>query len=306
MDRKEVAIIGMGPSGVSAAIYLKRYGMTPVCYEKELVGGKVNKTEKIENYAGILSVAGPDLGMLLEDQLKKFSIRPNYQEVKKVFLNEDGTFTVSTKKEDRVFAYVILANGLGEKPFVIPGEDKFHKRGISRCAICDGSFYQGKDVAVIGAGNSAFEEATYLSDICSHVTLIARRRGFRAQEAVVDEFRSRKNTEILAPYLAVSADGTDSISSLTVKNSETGEERALLISGLFLYVGEEACSGYVDIEGIKDGKGIYKTDAWMETAVRNLYAIGDCRDTYLRQVATASNDGAIAATAIHEDYLKTR
>ncbi len=306
MDRKEVAIIGMGPSGVSAAIYLKRYGMTPVCYEKELVGGKVNKTEKIENYAGILSVAGPDLGMLLEDQLKKFSIRPNYQEVKKVFLNGDGTFTISTKKEDRVFAYVILANGLGEKSFVIPGEDKFHKRGISRCAICDGSFYQGKDVAVIGAGNSAFEEATYLSDICSHVTLIARRRVFRAQEAVVDEFRSRKNTETLAPYQAVSADGTDSISSLTVKNSETGEERTLLISGLFLYVGEEACSGYVDIEGIKDGKGIYKTDARMETAVRNLYAIGDCRDTYLRQVATASNDGAIAATAIHEDYLKTR
>lgn len=306
MDRKEVAIIGMGPSGVSAAIYLKRYGMTPVCYEKELVGGKVNKTEKIENYAGIISISGPDLGMLLEEQLKKFAIRPIYQEVRCVSLNEDGTFTVSTNKEEHVFGYVILANGMGEKSFVIPGEEKFHRRGISRCAICDGSFYQGKDVAVIGAGNSAFEEATYLSDICSHVTLVARRAMFRAQEAVVEEFRRRPNTEILAPYLAVYADGTDNITSLTVKNSETGEERRLSISGLFLYVGEEACSSFVSIEGIKDSKGIYQTDSHMETGVKNLYAIGDCRDTYLRQVATATNDGAVAATSIYEDYLKNR
>ena len=234
MDRKEVAIIGLGPSGVSAAIYLKRYGMTPICYEKELIGGKVNKTEKIENYAGIPSISGPDLGMKLEEQLGKFSIKPIYKDVKEVKKNEDGTFTVSTSKDSKDFYYVILANGLGEKPFPIPGEDTFNKRGISRCAICDGSFYQGKDVAVIGGGNSAFEEATYLSDICLHVTLIARRREFRAQESVVEEFRSKNNTEILAPYNIVSASGENSISSIVVKNNETGEEKTLSISGLFL------------------------------------------------------------------------
>ncbi len=304
MDKKEVAIIGLGPSGVSAAIYLKRYGMTPVCYERELIGGKVNKTEKIENYAGIPSVSGPDLGMKLEEQLDKFSIRPIYQDVKEVKRNEDGSFTVSTSKGSKDFYYVILANGLGEKPFPIPGEETFRKRGISRCAICDGSFYQGKDVAVIGAGNAAFEEATYLSDICSHVTLIARRREFRAQESVVREFKERKNTEILAPYHVISAKGENSISSIVVENNETKEEKTLLISGLFLYVGEEATSSFVNISEVKDEKGIILTDNRMETQVSHLYAIGDCRNTSLRQVVTATSDGAIAATSIHDDYQK--
>ncbi len=305
MDKKDVAVIGLGPGGVSAAIYLKRYGMNPICYEKELIGGKVNKTEKIENYAGIPSVSGPDLGMKLEEQLDKFSIRPIYQDVKKVTRNEDGTFTVTTSKGSKDFYYVILANGLGEKPFPIEGEDKFRRRGISRCAICDGSFYQGKDVAVVGAGNSAFEEATYLSDICSHVTLIARRNEFRAQESVVEEFRNRKNTEILAPYHIVSADGETSISSVIVQNNETKEEKTLLVSGLFLYVGEEATSSFVDIPEIKDEKGIIITDDRMETKVSHLYAIGDCRNTSLRQVVTATSDGAIAATSIHDDYQRS-
>ncbi len=305
MDKKDVAVIGLGPGGVSAAIYLKRYGMNPICYEKELIGGKVNKTEKIENYAGIPSVSGPDLGMKLEEQLDKFSIRPIYQDVKKVTGNEDGTFTVTTSKGSKDFYYVILANGLGEKPFPIEGEDKFRRRGISRCAICDGSFYQGKDVAVVGAGNSAFEEATYLSDICSHVTLIARRNEFRAQESVVEEFRNRKNTEILAPYHIISADGETSISSVIVQNNETKEEKTLLVSGLFLYVGEEATSSFVDIPEIKDEKGIIITDDRMETKVSHLYAIGDCRNTSLRQVVTATSDGAIAATSIHDDYQRS-
>lgn len=304
MDNKDVAIIGLGPSGVSAAIYLKRYGMNPICYERELVGGKVNKTEKIENYAGIPSVSGPDLGMKLEEQLDKFSIRPIYQDVKSVKRNEDGSFTVATSKQTRDFRYVILANGLGEKPFPIEGEDKFKKRGISRCAICDGSFYQGKDVAVVGAGNAAFEEASYLSDICSHVTLIARRKEFRAQESAVEEFKNRKNTTILAPYHIVSADGKDSISSIRVQNNETGEESELLIFGLFLYVGEEATSSFVEIPEVKDDKGIILTDNSMETSVSHLYAIGDCRNTTLRQVVTATSDGAIAATSIHDDYQK--
>lgn len=305
MEKNEVCIIGLGPSGVSAAIYLKRYGMNPICFEKELVGGKVNKTEKIENYAGLLSIAGPDLGMQLEDQLNKFSIKPIYQEVKEVSLNDDGTFSVVTNKQKRDFKYVILANGLGEREFHIPGEDSFRCRGISRCAICDGSFYQGKDVAVIGAGNSAFEEASYLADICSHVSLIARRKEFRAQESVVEIFKNKSNTDIYAPYNALSCTGNDKgITALTIKNSESGEEKTLDIKGLFLYVGEQSESGFVKIDGIKDEKGIYITDEHRETKMKNLFAIGDARDTLLRQVATATGDGAIAATFIHDDYMK--
>lgn len=304
MNNNEVCIVGLGPAGVSAAIYLKRYGMEPVCYEKELVGGKVNKTERIENYAGILSVKGPDLGMTLEDQLAKFNIKVNYEEVTEVSLNEDGSFKVSTSYGSKDYRYVILANGLGERPFPIAGEDTFKKRGISRCAICDGNFFKNKNVAVIGAGNSAFEEALYLSDICSHVTLVARRNEYRAQESIVEQLKKKENAIILSPYVPVLVKGTDTLEQMVVENRETGEQKALDISGLFLYVGEMANTSFVKIPQAMDEKGILVTDDHLETKVKNLYAVGDCRDTLLRQVATATSDGALAASFIHEDYQK--
>lgn len=304
MNNNEVCIVGLGPAGVSAAIYLKRYGMEPVCYEKELVGGKVNKTERIENYAGILSVKGPDLGMTLEDQLAKFNIKVNYEEVTEVSLNEDGSFKVSTSYGSKDYRYVILANGLGERPFPIAGEDTFKKRGISRCAICDGNFFKNKNVAVIGAGNSAFEEALYLSDICSHVTLVARRNEYRAQESIVEQLKKKENATILSPYVPVLVKGTDTLEQIVVENRETGEQKALDISGLFLYVGEMANTSFVKIPQAMDEKGILVTDDHLETKVKNLYAVGDCRDTLLRQVATATSDGALAASFIHEDYQK--
>lgn len=304
MNNNEVCIVGLGPAGVSAAIYLKRYGMEPVCYEKELVGGKVNKTERIENYAGILSVKGPDLGMTLEDQLAKFNIKVNYEEVTEVSLNEDGSFKVSTSYGSKDYRYVILANGLGERPFPIAGEDTFKKRGISRCAICDGNFFKNKNVAVIGAGNSAFEEALYLSDICSHVTLVARRNEYRAQESIVEQLKKKENATILSPYVPVLVKGTDTLEQMVVENRETGEQKALDISGLFLYVGEMANTSFVKIPQAMDEKGILVTDDRLETKVKNLYAVGDCRDTLLRQVATATSDGALAASFIHEDYQK--
>jgi thioredoxin reductase (NADPH) len=303
MKKNEVAIIGMGPAGVSAAIYLKRFGMIPFCFEKELVGGKVNKTEKIENYAGILSINGPDLGMSFEKQLDSFSIEPIYKEVKSITLNEDGSFhLVYGKNITHDFRYVILANGLGEKPFGIPGEEKFHRRGISRCAICDGPLYKGKNVAVIGGGNAAFEEATYLSGLAEHVYLIARRKEYRAQEEVVRKFLLQENVDLLSPYEVISCDGETSLQSLTVKNKETDEERNLQVDGLFLYVGEVPQTDFVEIPSLVDENGHFVTDENRMTKAKNLFAIGDCRKTSLRQVAVAVSDGAIAANKIHEDY----
>ncbi len=300
MDEKEVAIIGMGPGGVSAAIYLKRYGMKPVCFEKELIGGKVNKTEKIENYPGVKEIQGPVFGNLLEEQLSSFDIQPIYKEVKKLSLNEDSTFHIEYGKHfSSDFRYVILANGLAEKPFVIPGEEKFQKKGISRCAICDGPFYKGKDVAVIGGGNAAFEEAIYLSNICHHVSLIARRNVFRAQESVVEKFKGQKNTSLYAPYDVLSCDGKDSISVLQIQNKESMEKVDLSIQGLFLYVGEIPSTGFVDLPMLESENGYIKTDSSLETNIQNLFAIGDCRNTPLRQVSTAVGDGALAASMIH-------
>lgn len=299
---KDVCIIGGGPSGVSAAIYLKRYGMNPIIYEKEIIGGKVNKTDIVENYLGVLPSKGINLGETLESQLSNYDIDVIYKEVKSLSKNEDGTYLVKTSKDERIFKYVIIAIGLGEKPFPIKGEDSFNKKGISRCAICDGAFYKGKDVGVIGAGNSAFEEGLYLANICKSVTLIARRSEYRADKSAVTKFKSTNNCKILSPYNVISASGKNQIESLTIKNSETNEELTLNISGLFIYVGDSPISQFIQIEEIKMSEGILITNSNMETNIRNLYAIGDCRNTSLKQIVTAASDGAIAAASIFDNF----
>lgn len=303
MENKDVAIIGLGPSGVSASIYLKRYGLNPICFEKELIGGKVNKTELIENYVGVNKIAGPKLGMIFEDQINSFGIKPIYKEVKELTLNEDSSFHLKYGKEERDFKYVIIANGLKNKPFKIEGEETFNRRGISECAICDGPLYKGKDVAIVGAGNSAFEEACYLATICSSVTLIARRSEYRATKAAVDRLKSFSNARILSPYEIVKASGNTSIEKLIVKNKENNEVEELSISALFLYVGEIPCNDFIKIPNLELNNGFIKTDCRMMTNIKNLYAVGDCIDKILRQVVTATSDGALAASAIHDDYL---
>jgi thioredoxin reductase (NADPH) len=303
IDEKEVAVIGLGPGGVTASIYLKRYGMTPFAFEKELVGGKVNKTEKVENYTGIETISGPDFGPQLENQLSSFDIQPIYKEVKQLSLNEDGTFhLVYGKNIEHDFKYVILASGLNERPFPINGQETFNSRGISRCAICDGPFYKGKDVAVVGAGTAAFEEATYLASIASSVTLIARRTTLRAPEYYVNNFLSHPNAKIKAPYEIIEAKGNQSLESIVIRNKDTDEREELNISGLFLYVGEAPNIEFIKIDGIFDEKGYIVTDKNLMTKVNNLYAVGDCRDTKLRQISTAVGDGALAASLIHETY----
>lgn len=304
-NNKDVAIIGLGPGGVSAAIYLKRYGMNPIGFEKGLIGGKVNKAQRIENDAGVLSVSGPELGMRLEKQLNDFKIEHHFKEVKEITQNEDGTFHIHYGKDGYLdVKYVILANGLGEKPFAIPGEEKFSKRGISRCAICDGPLYKGKDVAVIGSNDAAFEEASYLATICHHVTLISKSSRLKASPVLVDRFSSFENATILLSHDIVKCDGETSISTLDVRNKETQEVTSLSIQALFLYVGDMPSSNFLKQEGFVDEKGFIVTDSRMETKIPNIFAIGDCRDTYLRQVSTAVSDGAIAASRIREREMK--
>lgn len=302
IDSKEVAIVGLGPAGVTAAIYLKRYNMTPICFERDLVGGKTNYTEKIENYPGYLEQKGPVLASKLDEQLAKFNIDPIYKEVKSVRKNEDGTYRVYYGNDSKDFKYVIIANGLAEKTFDIPGQETFNKRGISRCAICDGNFYRGKDVAVIGGGNSALQEATYLASICSSVTTIAHHTALKAMPAVVDQYLKMENAKLLAPYDTISATGTDHIESLKVRNNETGEEIDLKVSGVFIYIGEQPTNSFVEIDDLVDERGFFVTDEKKETRSHNLYAVGDCRNTLLRQVTTAVSDGSVAAMAIHSDY----
>lgn len=303
MNDKEVAIIGGGPAGVSASIYLKRYGMSPVLFEKELIGGKTNFTERIENYPGYLGETGPLLSDSFEKQLTSLSIKPIYKEVTSLTLNDDSTFHLKYGKEESDFRYVILANGLKQKEYHLPGEEKFARRGFSSCAICDGAFYKGKNVLVIGAGNAGFEEACYLAEITSHVYLLARHENFRAHEEVVNRFKSYPNTTILVPYEAISCDGEKTLEKVTLRHKITGEEKVIEVNGLFVYIGAIPTLDFVKIDGFKDEHGFAITDNNSETKIKNLFAVGDCRNTPLRQIVSATSDGALAATIIHQRYL---
>lgn len=295
----EIAIIGLGPAGVSAAIYLKRYGLNPICYEKCIIGGKVNNTNLIENYPGIPLIKGIDLGENLSKQISDYKIEVRNEEIISLSKNADLSFQIETedgKKE--TYQYVIIAGGLNEKEFHIEGEDKFKKKGISRCAVCDGNFYKNKDVAIIGAGNSAFEEGIYLSEICSTVSLIARRNKFRADKKIVDNFISRNNTKIYSPYSPIYVFGEKSLERIIIKNLENNNEISLNIKGLFLYIGDVPNIDFIKINDLETNNGLIVTDINMKTNLKNLYAVGDCRFNSLKQIATAVSDGAIAASNI--------
>lgn len=306
INDKEVAVIGLGPAGVSASIYLKRYGLEPIAFEKENIGGKVNKTEVIENYAGLTKIKGFELGMNFENQINSFAIKTIYKEIKSLTLNDDGSFHIEYGNNlNSDFKYVILANGLNDRPFSINNEERYHKRGISRCAICDGPLYKNKDVAIVGAGNSAFEEGLYLASICSHVYLIARREEFRADVTLVEKFKKLDNTTIYAPYEIIDSTGEKSIYEITIKNRKDESSVKLNISGLFLYVGDVPNTDFIKIDDLKRDNGYIIVDYNKETNIKNLYAVGDCTNTTLRQVATAVSDGAKAASSVFNHYQST-
>lgn len=301
MQINDVCVIGMGPAGVTAAIYLKRFGFEPICFEPMMVGGKVNVTYEIQNYPGFMGM-GPELAMKLEEQVKFNEIKIVRKSVKKVE-KVDSVYKVVAGQEEYYFKAVIIATGLKEKEYKVPGEDKYQARGISRCAVCDGPLYRNKPVAVLGGGNSAVEECAYLATICSKVTLIHRRDEFRADEQLVNNLKKYQNIDIVKPYVIIDSEGDKKIQSLTLQNVIDSSVKKIDSEALFVYVGANPVTDFIDVKDILDERGQIITNENMETKSQGLFAAGDDRQTRLRQVATAVSDGAKAAYSVKE-YLK--
>lgn len=297
---RDIAIIGLGPAGATAAIYLKRFGFDPICYEHQLVGGKINFTNIIDNYPGFQG-EGQSLANNIAKQIEEYEIDIlplQVISVKKV----DELFEVETAKGKELYKAVIIATGMTEKAYEVPGSAKYHSRAISRCAICDGPLFRNKEVVVVGGGNSAFEEAAYLASICSKVTLVNRRNEFRADSKLVEEFKELKNVSIKTPYVIIDSDGENKIESLTLENVEDKTVEVIKAEALFIYVGATPMTSLLQDLGALDEKGFVKTNIDMSTAVSGLYAIGDVRNTPLRQIATAVSDGALCAFAIKNRF----
>lgn len=290
----KVVIVGAGPAGITAAIYLKRGGIEPILIEKMMPGGKVSLTHKVDNYPGFSSIGGSDLANEFMNQLMANNIEIVFDEVTKITKLEDG-FNVKTSYNEYQADAVIVATGTVERKLGIPGEKEFFAKGVSSCAVCDGGFFKGQPMAIIGGGNSALEEALYLSSITNKVYVVHRRNEFRADHILVDRIKKDDHIEILTPFIPLEVKGDNMVSSLVLKNVETNEEKEISINAMFAYVGADANTSFIDIKGLLDDKGYIVVDSEMTTSIPGLFACGDCIKKNLRQVVTACGDGAIAA-----------
>ncbi len=284
----DIIIIGAGPAGLTAAIYAKRARKKVLVLEAEAYGGQIINTLNIENYPAAPHIDGYTFATNTYNQAIELGAEVKFEKV--INLENGNVKKVITTSNTYETKTIIIATGCGIKKLNLDNEDKFIGRGISYCATCDGAFYKGKDVAVCGGGNTAFEDALYLSDIAGKVYLIHRRDTFRAESALVDELKSKSNVEFVLNSNVVSLNGEDKLESITLDNN-----RVVNISGLFVAVGRtpetEIFKGLVDI----DPSGYIIASEDTHTNVEGIFVCGDARTKSLRQLVTAVSDGAVAA-----------
>jgi len=297
--KRDVIIIGAGPAGMTAAIYAARAGAKPLVIEKSFAGGQMTSTADIENYPGFESINGIDLSMQMEKQAKNFGAEVISAQVQSVEFKSDIK-NVCTDKGDFTAGAVIIAMGARRRSIGCEGEEKFIGAGVSYCASCDGNFFRGRDVCVVGGGNTALEDAIYLANICGKVYLIHRRDTFRGTKTLIDRVKEKSNIEILYDTVVESINGKDSVEFIAVKNVKTGEKNDIPLSGVFAAVGTipetELFSGQLEI----DEKGYLISGEDTKTKIPGVFAAGDIRKKPLYQIATAVSDGAVAGNAAAE------
>lgn len=290
----DLIIIGSGPAGQTAALYASRAGLKVLIIEKGAPGGKVFLTHKVENYPGYKSISGRELANLMQEHAVNFGAECIYGDVLEIKENK----TVVTNMGTYEGRAVLIATGTENTKLEVDGEVRLNGKGVSYCAVCDGNFFKGKDVAVIGGGNSALEESIYLAGICNSVTLIHRRDEFKAESFIVKKFLEIENIHLELNSRALDFVGENKLETINVENIITGETKELHVDGVFIYVGLHAqVSQFANVIELDEHKSIIVNEH-METSVEGIYAAGDCTRKPLRQIATAVNDGAVAAQAI--------
>lgn len=300
--RKEVVIVGGGPAGLTASIYAQRSLLDAVTLEREALGGQMMLTGAIDNYPGLPGTDGFSLSDALREQAESLGATIEMADVSAIERDAaTGTYLVRTSGATYDAPCVILAAGARPRTVGFEGEQRFTGRGVSYCATCDGMFYRNKQVFVIGGGNSAAEEALFLSRIASKVTLVVRKDHLRAQAALVNELERADNVEILYNTNVTAVDGPDLLTSIELTDALTGATSRLTFDegsfGVFVLVGRVPETGLVRELVCVDEQGYVVTNDRMETSLPGLYVAGDARQKPLRQIVTAAADGAIAASS---------
>ncbi|AJQ28174.1 NAD(P)/FAD-dependent oxidoreductase [Pelosinus fermentans] len=297
----DLIIIGGGPAGLTAAVYAARKKMNTLLLTKEF-GGQLMWTKEIENYMGYQFISGPELMGKFEEQVKRFAVAIQYEEVNGLIVNQDGTFLVKTEETEYQSKTVILATGKRPRGLDIPGEKEFTGRGVSYCATCDGPFFDNKAVAVIGGGNSAVQAALELSKIAHTVYLVVRNDHYIADPIILEKMKVATNIIEKIGYESEGIYGNEVVEKITIREITTGELQDLAIDGVFVEIGLEPNSEYVeDIVRMNKRKELM-VDCRSRTNIPGVYAAGDITDGPDKQIVIAAGDGAKAALMAY-DYL---
>ncbi len=290
----DIVIIGAGPAGLTAAVYGGRAEKSVLVLEKETFGGQVTHSPKIENYPGTLQMSGNEFAEKLVEQALSLGAEIELDEVtavetdgkiKKV-IGENATYEAKS---------VIVATGSKHRKLGVTDEEKFVGAGISYCAVCDGAFYKDKEVAVIGGGNTALQEAVMLSELCKKVTLVQNLSFFTGEKKLLNQLEKKDNVEFITSSVVCGLEGEDTLSAVKIKNTETNEEKTIFVDGIFVAIGQVPENEPFRSVASLDDYGYIVSGEECESGTEGIFVAGDCRTKLVRQIATAVSDGAVAA-----------
>ncbi|WP_414839671.1 thioredoxin-disulfide reductase [Carnobacterium sp. TMP28] len=290
----DVIIIGAGPGGLTAALYASRSNLSTLMIERGVPGGQMMNTAEVENYSGFSSIKGPELSENMYQGAKRFGAEHIYGDIKQIIDGREYKTVISGKKEYKAKA-IVIATGAEHRKLGADGEDQYNGRGVSYCAVCDGAFFKNKHLMVIGGGDAAVEEGTYLTQFAEKVTIVHRRDELRAQKVLQERAFKNEKIDFIWNATVETIFGDDmKVTGVKLKDTLTGEFSDAPADGVFIYVGILPNSTQFRDLGITDEEGWIKTNERMETAIPGIFAIGDVRLTPLRQIATAVGDGSLA------------
>ena len=296
----EVVVVGCGPAGITSAIYLKRANINVCIIEKSAPGGQLNKSSTIENYPGFTKITGPELAYNFYNQINNLNISFINEEVIEITDKKDYKI-VKTNKQEITCKGVILALGRRPRTFDNNNIRSLEGKGVSYCSICDGPLFKGEDVSIIGGGNSALEEALFLSDICKSVTIIHRRDIFRGDKILIDKVLNKDNIKVLYNSVVVKFNKKNDILE-SIDINENGKIINLTVKACFIFIGYVPATSFLDNLDILDEKGYIKTDKNLRTDIPFIYACGDTINKNVYQIVTATGEGATAAISFINDY----
>lgn len=300
----DIIIIGAGPAGLTAGIYALRYGLKVIIFDKGFYGGQVSITSDVENYPAIKKISGIDFSNNIYEQAVELGADIRFENIKNTYLKDKIKIAVTDNGKYEALT-IIIANGAKRRLLNCEGESKYTGKGVSYCATCDGAFYKNKNVAIVGGGNTALEDALFLSNICNNVYIVHRRDAFRAEQYLIESIKTKDNIKIIYNCEVEKIDGNETVSSIIIKNNVSGTLEKLSVDGVFISIGFEPDNSMFSNDILLDDKGYIIADENCKTNIEGVYVAGDSRTKILRQIVTAASDGAIAAFQA-ANYINTK